>query len=209
MNRQPPDPRSYRRIVWFFCVIFAVLAILIFLAWREKPLRLELPKLSNPFEKSAVPIGYYRVVSASDGDTIVVDMGGAQERIRMIGVDTPETHHPELPVQCFGEAAAKYTKDLLEGGAVRLEADTQSTNRDRYQRLLRYVYTENGVLVNKRLIEDGYGFAYLGFPFDKSEEFRLAEQEARKGSKGLWGGCTVDENHTNPQTIYPQGQLVP
>lgn len=121
----------------------------------------------------------------------------------MIGVDTPETHHPELPVQCFGEAAAKFTNTLLEGKNVRLEADQQSNNRDYYQRLLRYVYTEDGTLVNLKLIQDGYGFAYLGFPFDKSDEFAAAERDARENSRGLWSGCNIDENRANPQTVYP------
>ncbi len=136
-----------------------------------------------------VPAGSYVVTEFIDGDTIAVNMNGKQEKIRMIGVDTPETHDPRKAVECFGQAAAAYTKQLIGNGPVRLEADPLSTNRDRYDRLLRYVYTNNGDLVEAEIIKNGYGFAYLGFPFTKSDEFRRDEEQARSQNKGLWSGC--------------------
>ncbi len=133
--------------------------------------------------------GMYRVTRFSDGDTIVVDMNGTNEQIRFIGVDTPETHDPRKPVQCYGAAASAFTKRAIGFGRVRLEADTKSTNRDRYDRLLRYVYLQDGTLLNQELIRQGYGFYYPYFPFDKSDDFAAAQQEAQDAGRGLWKNC--------------------
>jgi endonuclease YncB( thermonuclease family) len=138
--------------------------------------------------------GSYRVVSFSDGDTVTIDMNGHNETIRFIGVDTPETHDPRKAVQCFGKAASAFTKQTIGTGSVRLEADALSSNRDRYNRLLRYVYTQQGVLVNAEIIKQGYGFAYTGFPFTKSDEFVALQTQAREGNKGLWQSCTPITN---------------
>lgn len=203
VNRESEETRRInRRAIWLFVILFGLLGALSWYAWRTHPINFKAIHISikNPFKKDPVPIGYYRVTEAVDGDTIVVDMNGNSERIRMIGVDTPETHHPEKPVQCFGLAAAKFTHDLLQDKVVRLESDPQSTNRDRYQRLLRYVYTENGTFVNRELISQGYGFAYVSFPFDHQTDFLSAERDARSNNRGLWGDCKIDESSFSPQT---------
>lgn len=134
--------------------------------------------------------GLYRVTTFTDGDTVSVDMNGTTEKVRFIGVDTPETHDPRKSVQCFGQKAADFTKNLIGSNRVRLEADPTNTNRDRYNRLLRYVYLPDGTLVNAEIIKKGYGFAYTFFPFTKLEEFRAYEKTARDGNLGLWGSCT-------------------
>lgn len=136
-----------------------------------------------------VQLGFYRVVEVYDGDTIAVDMNGQIEKVRMIGVDTPETHKPDTPVQCYGPEASEYTKNLLTNKTVRLEADPTNSNRDRYDRLLRYVYTEEGELVNQSLISLGYGFDYLSFTFQKSKEFAALGDAARNSRVGLWAAC--------------------
>jgi endonuclease YncB( thermonuclease family) len=138
--------------------------------------------------------GSYRVTEFVDGDTIKVDMGDKQETIRMIGMDTPETHDPRKAVQCFGLAAAAYTKQLIGDKPVRLEADPLSTNRDRYNRLLRYVYTGDSKLVEAEDIQNGYAFAYTSFPFTKADEFRAYEKAAREAGKGLWSSCHPTPN---------------
>lgn len=135
--------------------------------------------------------GFYKVAHFDDGDTIVVDMNGVEETVRFIGVDTPETHKPNTPVQCYGPEASVYTKQLIGNQKVRLQADPLNTNRDRYGRLLRYVYLPDGTLVEQKLIEQGYGFAYTYFPLSKSEEFKAYEQTAKKASLGLWATCQV------------------
>ena len=147
-----------------------------------------------------VPPGYHEVVSVSDGDTITVKIAGKNEIIRFIGIDTPETHDPRKPVQCFGKAASAYATTLLERKIVRLEGDPTNSNRDKYNRLLRYVYLEDGTLVNRLMIEQGYAFAYTLFPFEKLEEFRKAEQQAREANRGLWAGCEVRKEGEKSQT---------
>ncbi len=145
------------------------------------------------------------MVNVADGDTIEIDMNGVRERVRFIGVDTPETQDPRTSVQCFGQAASAYTKELLGTSPVRLEADPTNTNRDRYNRLLRYVYLPDGRLINAEIIKAGYGFAYVLFPFEKLEEFRSYEDAARAENKGLWGSCSIQEDNdkktTDPATL--------
>ncbi|MBI3624362.1 thermonuclease family protein [Candidatus Saccharibacteria bacterium] len=138
--------------------------------------------------------GLYHVSIFYDGDTIAVNMNGVNEKIRLIGVDTPETHDPRKALQCFGQAAAVFTKQLIGNSSVRLEADALSSNRDRYNRLLRYVYLPDGRLVNLEIITQGYGFAYTGFPFTKSDQFVAAQTAARQASKGLWHDCQPIKN---------------
>lgn len=145
-------------------------------------------------EQKLVPIepGFYRVTQFYDGDTVAVDMDGKEEKIRMIGVDTPETKDPRKPVQCFGQAASDFTKQLIGNQNVRLEADPTNSNRDRYNRLLRYVYLPDKRLVNAEIIREGYGFAYTSFPFTKLEEFRAMEAEAKAANRGLWSTCNPE-----------------
>ena len=136
--------------------------------------------------------GLYKVVKFSDGDTITVDMNGTNETIRFVGVDTPETHDPRKKVQCGGPAASAFTKNSLTaaGLKVRLAADSLSNNRDRYNRLLRYVYLPDGTFFNLKLIQEGYGFYYPYFPFSKSSDFAAAQKQAQDAHKGVWGNCT-------------------
>lgn len=144
--------------------------------------------------------GLYRVTRFDDGDTIAVNMNGVNETVRFIGVDTPETHDPRKAVQCFGQAAAAFTKQLIDNNPVRLEADPLNTNRDRYGRLLRYVYLSDGTLINAEIIKQGYGFAYLSFPVTKADEFRTYEKEAREANRGLWSSCQPTKNEYDGYT---------
>jgi len=149
------------------------------LGWFEQPT--QKMQQSNP--------GLYAVTRFVDGDTVVVDMNGNPETVRMIGVDTPETHRPNTPVQCYGPAASAYTKNLIGQSKVRLEADPTNQNRDRYGRLLRYVYLPDGRLVQAELVKNGYGFAYTSFPFTKKDQFVQLQEQAKSANKGLWGNC--------------------
>ncbi len=105
--------------------------------------------------------------------------------VRLIGVDTPETVDPRKPVQEFGVEAASFVRSMLEGRQVRLEFDQQRL--DKYRRTLAYVYlVEDGTFVNLEIIRQGYGHAYLNYPFRQMELFREAEREAREANRGLW-----------------------
>ncbi len=148
--------------------------------------------------------GMYQVVSIEDGDTVTVNMNGSVERVRFIGVDTPETQDPRKPVQCFGRAASDFTKQLIGTHDVRLESDPLSSNRDRYDRLLRYIYLPDGRLVQAEIIREGYGFAYTSFPFTKSTEFKALETSARQQNKGLWGSCELTPNQYGGFTPNPE-----
>lgn len=132
--------------------------------------------------------GSYAVSQFVDGDTIRVNMNGTTETIRFIGMDTPETHKPNTPVQCYGPDAAAYTKSRIGAQRVRLVSDSLTTNRDRYDRLLRYILLEDGTNLNKELVSKGYAFAY-SFPFSKSDEFFTAMDQAKAAKAGLWGNC--------------------
>jgi micrococcal nuclease len=109
---------------------------------------------------------------------------GRKEKVRLIGVDTPETVHPQKPVEYFGKEASAFTRRMVEGKEVRLEFDWQQ--RDKYGRLLAYVYLPDGSFLNAEIIKQGYGFAYTRFPFKYLEEFRQCEKEAREQKRGLW-----------------------
>ena len=123
----------------------------------------------------------FRVQRVIDGDTIKLSSG---KRVRLIGVDTPETVHPNKPVQHYGKEASAFTKRMCEGKRVLLEYD--QTRRDKYGRLLAYVYLEDGTFINAEIIKQGYGHAYTKFPFKHMEEFREYESEARENKRGLW-----------------------
>ena len=131
------------------------------------------------------------VIGHIDGDTVRVRIESPPpplrvvETIRFIGVDTPETVAPNRPVEHFGLEASEFTRSHLFGKNVFLAFDWDL--RDRYGRLLAYIYTEEGRCFNAMLIQEGYGHAYLRFPFQFMEEFRGLEQEARRGQRGLWG----------------------
>ena len=143
---------------------------------------------------------FYEVAEAYDGDTIAVRMHGKTEKIRLIGVDTPETKDPRKPVQCFGPEASDYSVRTLTGKKVRLVADPLSTNRDRYDRLLRYVYLEDGSLYNQQLVSGGYAKAYTGFPFSHSSSFTAEEQKAKTTATGMWGACITEANEAERTT---------
>jgi micrococcal nuclease len=125
-----------------------------------------------------------KVVKVVDGDTIEIEGG---QKVRYIGIDTPETKHPTKGVQCFGKQAFEKNKQLVEGKEILLEKDVSET--DRYGRLLRFVYID-GVFVNDYLVRQGYAHATT-FPPDVklADQFKSAEQEARENSRGLWSKC--------------------
>jgi len=122
----------------------------------------------------------YLVTRVIDGDTIEIEGG---QKVRYIGIDTPETLDPRKPVQCFGVEASNYNKQLVEGKRVRLEKDISET--DKYGRLLRYVYLGD-VFINLKLVQEGYASSYSYPPDIKhQEQFVEAQKMAREQNKGL------------------------
>jgi micrococcal nuclease len=137
------------------------------------------------------------VVDHVDGDTVRVRItnppAGLQvvETIRLLGVDTPETVHPNRQVERFGKEASDYTKARLLGKTVRLAFDWDL--RDHYGRLLAYIYTDGGAgstgahCFNAELVREGYAHAYTRYAFQFADEFLALEREARRTNRGLWG----------------------
>ncbi len=130
-----------------------------------------------------------RVVKVVDGDTIHVQVGAVREKVRYIGVDTPETKDPRRPVQCFGQKASDFNAGLVADERVRLVRDVEE--RDRYGRLLAYVYrVRDGLFVNAELARLGYAQP-LSIPPDVrfADRFAALAREARAQGRGLWSAC--------------------
>ncbi|MEP7046752.1 MAG: thermonuclease family protein [Ilumatobacteraceae bacterium] len=131
------------------------------------------------------------MVSVVDGDTIDVSIDGHRERVRLIGIDTPETKKPHTPVQCYGPEATKFTKSLLATGTpLHLERDVVA--RDDYGRMLAYVYlAADGVFVNMSIIRHGYARVLTIRPNSAhAAEFVAAAGEADAENIGLWAKCS-------------------
>jgi len=130
-----------------------------------------------------------RVVRVVDGDTVVVQSGDHQERVRYIGVDTPESVKPGTPVQCFAKAASAENRRLVEGQEVRLVEDLEA--HDRYGRTLAYVYRKSdGLFVNAELVRRGYGKPLTIPPnVEHAAELRRLAAAARREGRGLWSRC--------------------
>lgn len=183
-------PSPHRRPLWTIAIIL-VLAIggVITITLREHWLQ----KLWSDRPKATIVTpGYYKITYVYDGDTFAVDMNGTPEKVRLIGIDTPETHKPNTPLQCFGNDASNFAKGFETGKNVRLESDPTNSNRDRYGRLLRYAYLEqDDFFINKEMIQQGFAFAYTPFAFQKKDEFLAVEKQAKDAHLGLWAACQV------------------
>lgn len=139
-----------------------------------------------------------KVVSVTDGDTIKVSIGGVTQTIRMIGMDTPETVDPRKPVQCFGKEASNKTKEMLSGKMIRLESDSTQGDLDKYQRLLRYVFLEDGTNFGKYMIEQGYAHEYTyDLPYKYQAEYKAAQKDAQANQRGLWSPNTCNGTTTS------------
>jgi len=152
--------------------------------------RVNILGLKNTYDADTGFMLKAKVTGHVDGDTVKVRISNPpinlseEETIRLLGVNTPETVHPNQAVQYFGKEASDYTKKNLLNKNVYLAFDWDL--RDRYGRLLAYIYTDQGQCFNAALIREGYGHAYLQYPFQFMEEFRALEQEARRQKRGLW-----------------------
>lgn len=163
----------------------------------NKPQSVGTIKSTSTTEESTNLLGTL-VTKVIDGDTIEIESG---QRVRYIGIDTPETVHPDIKTQCFGAESSSKNKELVEGKRVRLEKDISET--DKYGRLLRYVYVGD-VSVNDLLVREGYANS-SSYPPDIKYQNQLnqAQQEAQQASRGLWGSCSP--NATNNTETSKEG----
>ena len=149
-------------------------------------------KVGNPTVVNTIGV-YYNVTKVTDGDTIHIDMEGKDEKVRLIGINTPETVDPRRPVQCFGKEASTRMKELSLGKIIRLEYDDTQDIRDAYGRLLAYVYLEDGQMLNRKMIAEGYAYEYTYLnPYKYQAEFRQLQNIARTSSRGLWAADTCN-----------------
>lgn len=141
-------------------------------------------------EKSMIATDHYRVVRVVDGDTFIASIDGEDVRIRLIGVDTPESVHPNKDVEHYGIEASEFLKTLLKDERVffKYDQNNSATNhKDRYNRMLAYAYrASDSLFVNAEIIRQGFGHAYTRFPFTFLEDFLKLERDARMQKKGLW-----------------------
>lgn len=133
-----------------------------------------------------------RVINVIDGDTIEIESNNVKQKVRLLGIDTPEKNHPSKPVECFANEATAYLKNLISSKQVTLEKDSSQTDKDRYGRLIRYVYVGNQ-LINLKMINDGYAYEYTyQKPYLKQADFKAAQTEAKSSSRGLWATNTCN-----------------
>jgi micrococcal nuclease len=136
------------------------------------------------------PAGLATVVEVIDGDTLAVELAGADEHVRLIGIDTPETVAPDRPDECFGAEASHHLADLAPPGTdLRLERDVEA--RDQYDRLLAYAYrARDGLFLNLAQVTGGFAEP-LAYPPNTAHraEFERAARDARVAGAGLWAAC--------------------
>lgn len=173
-------------------------AVLVLLVVATGCARSPAPALTPAPATGTLPAGVDVVVrKVVDGDTLEVSGG---ERVRLIGIDTPESVAPDRPVGCFGKEASRFTASLVPPGTqIRLVGDVEQ--RDRYGRLLAYVYRQaDGLFVNAELLRQGYA-QLLTIPpnIAHTDEFTAIARQAREGAQGLWAACT----------LLPDGRVAP
>ena len=161
----------------------------------QDPPQPSIPHIPTP-DLSALSI--YEVTRIIDGDTIIVT---DNILVRLIGVDTPETAHPRKPVEEYGKEASLFLTNLLKGEQVYLVGEDGALQKDRYGRTLAYVYRyPDGLFVNAEIIRQGYGHAYIEYPFVYMDEFLQLERFARQAEKGLWS--ERDQEAGTAETVY-------
>ena len=129
-----------------------------------------------PAAVSALQRELYPVAKVVDGDTIDVIIAGTKERIRLLGINTPEVVDPRKPVQCYGKEASQQAHLVLDGKQVSLEADSTQGDSDKYGRLLRYVFLEDGSDFNEYMLSEGFAYEYTyNKPYKYQSEFRQAK----------------------------------
>lgn len=190
--------RRTRRNAVIAAVFFILLPVLVVLDRQYGEL------LRRPIEQATYTEGDWRtyqnqtvtVLEVIDGDTIDVNIPDGKfpdTRVRLLGVDTPETRHPTIGQMYYGPEATAYTNEKALGRRVTLKLDTVGDIRDRYGRLLAYVVLEDGAVLNAELIRDGYGYAYLSFPHSHSAEYEALMERAIAEDRGLWAEAKRDD----------------
>jgi len=163
-------------------IIFGVLIILVReYEWKEK------------ISQTPEIWGQAELVRVVDGDTVVVNLAGKEEKIRIIGINTPESVKPHSPVECFGKEAAEHITELLSQKKVlKIETDPTQDTRDRHGRLLAHIFIDE-VNIAEHMISDGYAYEYTyRDPYIYQTQYKDVENQARRLEKGLWSPKTCN-----------------
>lgn len=193
--------KSFIKLAFKTVITLAVIILLGFFAWKYI-----IPKLDQRQDRDKTKLESLtrtdtaKVKKIYDGDTFEAEINGKPEKIRMLGIDTPErsdsekferdmerTSKDRKTIQTLGESSYQNTIRLIGGKKVILKTEPGGDDKDRYGRLLRYVYLEDGTFVNLKIVEEGHANAYRKFKLSKQKEFIDAEKTAREQKKGLWG----------------------
>jgi micrococcal nuclease len=139
----------------------------------------------------------FLVTRVIDGDTFILS---DKSRVRLLGIDAPEmrssdkmnrdadrTGQDQKTISALGKSSAQYLKDLIEGKRILLTKENDYEDKDKYGRLLRYAYLQDGTFINGKMVEDGYAQVYRKFDLSKKSELLDLEREARENERGLWG----------------------
>lgn len=138
---------------------------------------------------------FYTVLSVIDGDTITIDKDGVTETVRLLGIDTPEVDPKFNPIECYGREATNATKEKLLNQTISIETDSSQGKRDKFDRILAYVFLPDGTNINLHLIAEGFAKEYTyNKPYIYQTEFRIAEKDAQINEKGLWSKGRCPEN---------------
>ena len=126
-----------------------------------------------------------------DGDTVDIAQDDKSVRVRLIGINSPESVDPRRPVECFGKEASNHAKEILSGKTVRIELDSSQGMYDKYGRLLAYIILQGGASFNQKMIAEGYAYEYTyDRPYKYQKTFKAAQVNAREQLLGLWSSQT-------------------
>lgn len=189
-----PWPRGAKR----FVAALLVFVVVAFLQEYNAKLGKVLP--SNVLTRDEVRLtskpklsgNLYQVKRVVDGDTLLLTLEDTEEKVRLIGINTPETVDPRRPVQCFGKEASARMKALADGKMVYIETDGSQGIRDKYGRMLVYVYLEDGQMLNRKMLAEGYAYEYTYMkPYKYQADFKETAAFAKSAKLGLWadGAC--------------------
>lgn len=138
----------------------------------------------------------FTVIEVVDGDTIDIDCADGEEgftRVRLLGIDTPETKHPQLGVMYYGPEASRFAAEQVEGKRVTLLIDTVADQRDYYGRLLAYIRLPDGRILNEEIIRHGFGYADLRFDHTRAARYEMLMDQAIESGTGLWADVTREQ----------------
>lgn len=170
-------------------LVLAMISAIVFFTFYFFKFRVSTETKAPRTEVKEIISGAYQITKVIDGDTIEVEIKDKQELVRLIGINTPEVDSPYTKQECFGLEASEYAKKLLDKKEVYLIPDLSGQDRDKYNRLLRYVFLPNGLFVNAEILKNGFAYNYIYESFEFMKQFDFWEKQAKKSKIGLWGEC--------------------